>query len=294
MYSKILVPLDGSRLSEAVLPFARSFARALEVPVEFLHVSDAAVAKTRSGPSEIDAYLKKIAESFAGVAVDFTVEAGSPASVIVDLANTQPGTLIAMATHGYSGLQRWLLGSVTEKVLHAAKNHLLLVRPGEDGVQTESELKTILVPLDGSRLAEKALPAVSELAARLKLEVVLVRVLSRIYFAAPEAYLPVFGMNIPNPKELWAEAASQAKTYLTGKAEELRAAGTSPVSFLLIEGGGEGAAAEIVDLAGKTPHCLVAIGSHGQTGLGRWLLGSVAERAVRHSRSPVLVIRSES
>jgi nucleotide-binding universal stress UspA family protein len=266
----------------------------LEVPVEFLHVSDAAVAKTRSGPSEIDAYLKKIAESFAGVAVDFTVEAGSPASVIVDLANTQPGTLIAMATHGYSGLQRWLLGSVTEKVLHAAKNHLLLVRPGEDGVQTESELKTILVPLDGSRLAEKALPAVSELAARLKLEVVLVRVLSRIYFAAPEAYLPVFGMNIPNPKELWAEGASQAKTYLTGKAEELRAAGTSPVSFLLIEGGGEGAAAEIVDLAGKTPHCLVAIGSHGQTGLGRWLLGSVAERAVRHSRSPVLVIRSES
>jgi nucleotide-binding universal stress UspA family protein len=215
---------------------------------------------------------------------------GNPAGKIVELAAAQPDILIAMATHGYSGLQRWLLGSVAEKVLHLATNPLLLVRPkGENS--GEARLSTVLVPLDGSELAEKVLPTVTGVAIGLKLKAVLVRVLGRIFFEPPEPVLPVFGTHIPNQKEIWAEASAAATEYLDEKVAQLRAAGLADVSSVLIDGSAEGAAGGILDLARKTPDTLVAMSTHGRSGLGRWVIGSVTERVVRHSSNPVLVIR---
>jgi nucleotide-binding universal stress UspA family protein len=295
MYKKILVPLDGSILSEAVLPYVRSLARGLNVPVELLRVDDPAQLGPHSPSIDDREYLQRVAKSFAGIAdVECMVELGNPAGIIVDLAAAQSGTLIAMATHGYSGVQRWLLGSVAEKVLHAAANPLLFVRPtaGESG--GEARLNTVLVPLDGSGLAEKVLPTVTEMATRLKLEVVLVRVVIRVYFGAPDAVLPMFGANIPNQNELWAQASSEATKYLAGKVEQLRAEGLPDVSSVLIDGSAEGAAAEIIDLARKTKDNLVAMSTHGRSGIERWVMGSVAERVARHCSAPVLVIRPRS
>ena len=168
MYKKILVALDGSRLSEGILPCADFFARTLKVPVELLLVIDsetfmpstvkhahyhdiiAAEQKKRGD------YLKEVAISFSdALTVDCTVEVGKPAEVIVYRAAADNGTLIAMATHGRSGVKRWLLGSVADKVLHAASNHLLLVRTTEGTKSIEAvSLKSVLLPLDGSGLAE--------------------------------------------------------------------------------------------------------------------------------------------
>jgi nucleotide-binding universal stress UspA family protein len=145
--------------------------------------------------------------------------------------------------------------------------------------------------LDGSELAEKVLPTVVELAASLSLEVVLLHVLIRVFFWPPEAFLPVFGANIPNQQELWAQASTAASQYLAEKVEQLRAQGLPQVSSVLIEGTAEGAAAVIVDLAKKSPDDLVALSTHGRSGIGRWLLGSVTERVVRHTSNPVIVIR---
>lgn len=295
MYTKLLIPLDGSRLAEGVLPYARLLAHGLNVPVELLRVDHPAQLAPHS-PSIGDLeYLQRVAESFAGIAdVNCRVELGNPAAIIVDLAAAQSGTLIAMATHGYSGVQRWLLGSVAEKVLHAATNPLLLVRPATGESSGEASLNTVLVPLDGSGLAEKVLPTVAEMATRLKLEVVLVRVVIRVYFGAPDAVLPMFGANIPNQNELWAQASSEATEYLAGKVEQLRAEGLPHVSSVLIDGSAEGAAAEIVDLARKTKDNLVAMTTHGRSGIERWVMGSVAERVARHCSAPVLVIRPRS
>jgi nucleotide-binding universal stress UspA family protein len=80
---------------------------------------------------------------------------------------------------------------------------------------------------------------------------------------------------------------------MIAKVEQLRAEGLSHVSSVLIEGSGEGAAAAIVELARKTDDNLVAMSTHGASGIGRWLIGSVTERVVRHSSSPVLVIRPQ-
>ena len=292
MYSKILVPLDGSALSEGILPYVRLLARSIHAPVELFRVNDPAQNKAYVPAAQVGEYVERIAASFSGTTdVKCTVELGTPADMIVDRAAAEPDTLIAMATHGYSGTRRWLLGSVAEKVLHGAPNHLLLVRPAEKDTGGEARLTKVQVPLDGSELAERVLPIVTELAASLSLEVVLLHVLIRVFFSPPEAFLPVFGANIPNQEELWAQASSEASQYLTEKVEQLRAQGLPEVSSVLIEGTAEGAAAVIVDLAKKSPDDLVALSTHGRSGIGRWLLGSVTERVVRHTSNPVIVIR---
>jgi nucleotide-binding universal stress UspA family protein len=294
MYTQILVPLDGSSLSEGVLPYVRSLARAMKAPVEFLRVNDTTQPIAYPLSMRPGEYFEKVKASFSGITeVKHTLELGHPAGIIVDLAAEDPGTLIAMATHGYSGAQRWLLGSVAEKVLHAAKNDLLIVRTAEGNTGGEAPLKTLLVPLDGSREAENALSTAGDLATRLQSKVVLVRVLIRFYFAPPETVVPVIGMSMPDPRELRAQDKAEASQYLTDKVEQLRAQGIAQVSSVLIDGGAEGAAADIIDLAGKTPHNLVVMSTHGRSGVGRWLIGSVVERVVRHSSGPVLVIRRQ-
>ena len=116
-----------------------------------------------------------------------------------------------MSTHGYSGPKRWLLGSVAEKVLHALTGDVLLVRPEDVEGSGDVQVKTILVPLDGSEVAEKILPTVSELAMGLSLGVQLVHVTKRVYTGPPDAFLPVFGA-IPNLKEVWEQDKAAANS----------------------------------------------------------------------------------
>ena len=192
-----------------------------------------------------------------------------------------------MATRGRSGIHRWLMGSVAEKVLRGATNPLLLVRGDEegksDGVAT---LKSIVVPLDGSKLAEIALPRAVDLAKKLGLEIVLTRAyqipLSN-YGVADAAY-------IPNPNALMNVVKEEAGAYLETKVNELRQNGVEKVSSILLLGSG---ADEIIDLARTTPDNLIAMCTHGRSGVKRWALGSVTEKVVRHSGDPVLVVRAE-
>ncbi|HET8563433.1 MAG TPA: universal stress protein [Candidatus Binatia bacterium] len=301
MYRRILVPLDGSKVAEQVLPYARSLAGSLKLPVELLRVvdlmfltasSDAARAHSLDNIIEEGArgskeYLDRVARSFTGMTVTCSVEKGSPADVIIEKGASDVGTLIAMATHGRSGIDRWLLGSVAEKVLRATANPLLLVRAKEEG-KTDGEVtfKSIIVPLDGSKLAETVLPAAIELAKRLNLEIILLRA-----YALPAAvYATADDFYIPDYEELKAEIREEASAYLQAKVTELRSNGLEKVSSVLLEGP---AAEEIIDFARTAPDSLVAMCSHGRSGLKRWILGSVSERVVRHSGNPVLVIRGQ-
>ena len=130
MYKKILVPLDGSDLSATVLPYVRWLAAALKTPVELLHVQDVNRLAPYSPPLQIG-YLENIAESFSqGSDVKCTIECGNPAELIIHKTSAEPGVLVAMATHGYTGAARWLLGSVALKALRGLHSDLLTVRPG--------------------------------------------------------------------------------------------------------------------------------------------------------------------
>ena len=130
MYNRILIPLDGSKLAEEVLPYAKFLARALQLPMDLLHANDPEIAAPSAHTVQGADYLKAVAATLpASLAVNCSVENGRAAEVIVDNASRDPSTLITMATHGRSGGQRWLLGSVAQKVLQAAINPLLLIRP---------------------------------------------------------------------------------------------------------------------------------------------------------------------
>jgi nucleotide-binding universal stress UspA family protein len=289
MYSKILVPLDGSKFAEAILPYARNLAQDLKIPVDLLCVNDPSETMT-CAPYMANEYLATIGASFSSPA-GVIVESGHTAATIVELAAAQPEMLIAMATHGYSGTKRWLLGSVAEKVLRAAANHVLLVHPENGHAHAQAKLTTVLVPLDGSKLAETVLPTVRELALRLSLQVELIRVTRRIYSAPAEAFVPVFGANPPNLNKLREEAHNEAQQYLIDKADQLGRQGLSQVDSLVLESGADGAAAALIDLVAKTPDSLVVMCTLGESGIGHWPVGSATERVVRHTSAPVLVIR---
>lgn len=300
MYSKILVPLDGSKTAEKVLPYARHLAGKFNTAVELLAVIDIAemashmaAEKTRhldtlieDGVRSSEAYLHKVANSFSGAGIKCTVEKGRAEDVIIERGTADPGTLITMATHGRSGLNRFLLGSIAEKVLRGTANPLLLVRATEEAtVEGEAGFKTMIVPLDGSELAESVLPTVAELAKTLALEVTLLRA----YHIPYNAYAADDGFYAGNYDDLIGSVRDEAVAYLDKKVAEMKKLGVEKVSALSKEGF---AGDEIIALARKTPAGLIAMSSHGRSGVQRFVLGSVTETVVRHTTDPVLVVRA--
>jgi nucleotide-binding universal stress UspA family protein len=280
MYKRIIVPLDGSKRAEQALPVVRLLADSLGAQVELLRATDS------PAPQAAVEDLKRIGEKYfpANGRIFHMVEAGEAAQVIVDRARGDPAFLIAMATHGMTGMLRWLLGSVAAKVVQTAVNPLLLVRPGA-GASAPAKVHTIFVPLDGSALAEKVLPHVVALGKATKSEVHLVRV----YTLPAAAYVVADAVIATGPADFRDSLKRETEVYLDGKIDELRAEGLERLMATAIEGD---AAAEIIDIARKTPNSMVAMSTHGRSGVGRWLLGSVAEKVVHHSQDPVLIVRA--
>jgi nucleotide-binding universal stress UspA family protein len=287
MYTKILVPLDGSKLAEAVLPYAAFIAERLRLPVDLIHVNDAETTSPSLHPTRAGDYLSETAASLAsGLTVSCTVKTGAAAEVILDTAAADGGILIAMATHGETGGKRWLLGKVAQKVLQAAKNPLLLIRPQEvESLSRGARIESIVVALDGSHLAEQIIPHVVYLAGALGLQVLLLRTYSLPtagYFLA--AHVPP-----PDMAELREKTKREIDDYLRAIEKELTVKGVPKVSSIVAEGGG---AEQIIELAKKSPGGMVAMSTHGRSGIGRWVLGSVTDRVVSYCGEPVLVVRS--
>jgi len=285
MYTKILVPLDGSRLAEQILPYTSLLAGAFEIPVELLRVDDSGAL----APSKGNEYLKEIGDWAFPASVKFhhSIEVANPTEAILRHAAADRRTLIAMATHGLSGIHGWVMGSVAYKVVHATRNPVLLIRPTEEGDPGIAvKLGTVLVPLDGSGLADRILPHVNALAKSLNLEVTLIRA----YTLPPDTYILGDGLYMDALARQRAAFKQEIDDYLTGKAEELRAGGLSRLSPIATHGD---PAEQIIDFARNTQNSLIAMSTHGRSGVGRWLMGSVAEKIVHHSRNPVLLIRPE-
>jgi nucleotide-binding universal stress UspA family protein len=297
MYTRLLIPLDGSKTAEAALPYGRTLARTLKIPVELLGVVDTSVLDNRvfrdSGDSETiiaesirssEEYLNRIVKTFPDDNVSCIVETGRAEDVIIEKAGSD-ATLTAMATHGRSGIDRLLMGSVAEKVLRSAINPLILIRASEEA---KSEglalLKSVIVPLDGSELAETVLSPVAQLANALKLEVILLRAyqIPMNTYAGMEDSYPI------DYEKISAALKEEAQSYLERKVAELKLNGIEKLSFVIAEGSG---ASEIVALGRRTPDNLIAMCTHGRSGIKRWVLGSVTEKVVRLCGDPVLIVR---
>lgn len=299
MYTKMLIPLDGSKTAEQVLPYARFIASQFKKPVELIAVIDIAEMMAyvsadkavdayemiQKGESSTQAYLRGIADTFHGAEIECSVDKGRPEEIIIERGEADTGMLIAMATHGRSGATRWLLGSVAEKVLRATAGPLLLIRAAEHPEpKVEPILKSIIVPLDGSKLAESVLPMVAGVARKLDLAVILFR----SYIVPYSVYTYGHGYYGFDVQHVMTDLREQASAYLEKKTAEIKKLEVEKISCISKEGL---SADEIIKLGRETPDSLIAMCSHGRSGVKRWALGSVTETVVRHSDNLVLVLR---
>jgi nucleotide-binding universal stress UspA family protein len=304
----ILVPLDGSALAEQVLPSVRMLAPLLRAGVHLLRVvseSDRyhlllyeygqdhfATQRERQLHSweilrqQAESYLAPLAQQLraAGVETAFEVRLGAPAEIVVEVAEREQATLIAMATHGYSGIKRWALGSVTDRVVHAANVPVFVVRGSEQPSIGERSLKRILVPLDGSALARQALLLAAELAASTHAELILLTVNAPPLGEALEEV-----SSYPRSGELLAALRDRVLGELGGLADELRQQEV-PVTPVAVEGF---PAETIIDEAARRQVDLIVMATHGYSGLKRWALGSVADKVLHAATTPLLLVRAQ-
>jgi len=298
VYSRILVPIDGSKDSEQVLPLVQLLAAGLDSCVQLTRVIEP--VSDDPGDPAYRSYLDQIMENLnleaesnltdlatrleeQGTEVSTSVLKGDPVTSIKAQAEEKPSTLIVMCSHGRSGDKRWWLGSTTDKVLHATSNPLLIFRAEEQQPSAgQAGVTVCIVPLDGSSRAEGVLPHVVGLARALPLKVLLTRALpemkSHFWELFPDAYQE--------------NRDSQALLYLEEARQNLLQQGVSDVDVCLLHGN---PASVINDLAGNQPNSLVAMSTSGLGGAGiyRWTVGTVTQRVVGSSRAPVLVIHTE-
>lgn len=305
----ILVPLDGSAFAETVLPYVRLLAKTLNADVQLLRVVTAKeqerflayesvavwddtlpsradiVAQVSSDlHEEANSYLKEQAEALVsqGLTVATRLVDGQPAIAIIQLAEELQPVLIAMASHGYSGLERWSLGSVTDRVVSASTTPVLVVRSTEGLRPGVPKLQHILVPLDGSPLADQALPLALSLARRAQAQLILLRVVEPPFVGDP--YTSAQYMH-------WMEVGyEEACRRIERSANELRQQHDLVSSTVQT-----GHPAElIVSTAMSNDADLIVMATHGYTGLRRWALGSVADKVLHASATPLLLVRSRN
>jgi nucleotide-binding universal stress UspA family protein len=275
--ARVLVPLDGSTLAEAILPVVERLARDHEAEVILLEVLEGQGAREAGPDAERQAggYLQQMVDSLRrrGLRqVRACVWYGDADQAIANAATRERADLIAMSTHGRSGLDWLRFGSVAEGVVRRAPVPVLLVRGM--AAWDRGGIGRILVPLDGSEASEEVLPIVSCLAGPFDFEVQLLHVVEATR-SLPGA--PAGATAVHDPET---EAAYLARVAASLEARGLRVGVTLRA----------GLPAEVIPtVADETKSGLVAMSTHGRSGLGRLFLGSVAERVLRAVSVPVLL-----
>ena len=301
MASKVLVPLDGSEIGEAVLPWAiflaqtRGYSLVLAQAIPWPVVAsdgmmggyvppnvydDIMIAEREAATEYLDGVRARLVDQ--GVEVEVAVRDGSPYSMLLDLADELSVDAILMATHGRGGLPRTVLGSVANYVVQHATIPVLLVRADGTMPAKPPAFDRLLVPLDGSTLAERALDYATEIV-RPDSTVVLVQV-----EAPAQTPRSVAGIDAAPPSPGAVESPPAA--YLRSISETMRSKGLH-VETDIRRGR---PAAEILDAAQAHETDAIVMGTHGRSGPARWLLGSVADEVVRHADRPVLLVSART
>ena len=234
---------------------------------------------------EARSYLDRIAAQVAGegIACETRIAEEIPAQAIQRAADELDVQLVVMSTHGRTGLTRWALGSVADKVLRSLARPILLVRAGTE--PPEAGVENILVGLDGSKLAEQILPCVRWLARALSAKVTLASV------AIVPDLLPETRRGVREFTGIEKDFESRLSTYLDGHVSALQEAGVEARAEVISS---EDVAHALIDRDARGDIDLVALTTHGRGGLTRWAFGSVADRVVRGAQTPVLVLRAET
>ncbi|MCE2457838.1 MAG: universal stress protein [Dehalococcoidia bacterium] len=315
MFTKALVPLDNTETSEGIIPLVTQLAQGLDMGVVLAtainpdHSPGALFDRIRggmggppsptaeavSGPSQENAErdarsrLDELASgiSQSGVSVESAVGFGPASETIIRMATDSDCDLIAMSTRGRGVLSSGLLGSVTYRTMHESPVPVLAVTPERAGRHrtAEGKFSTVIVPLDGSELAETALPYAVALCRGMDMEMVLLHVIpanESIYSDGNAG-----GQDASDSRE---EMDAMARMYLNGIVRRLEDEGLDARMSVH-----EGRPSTVITAVARgTEPSMIAMASHGRSGVSRLLMGSVAEAVVRESGEPVLMVRSHT
>lgn len=288
MLDRILVPLDGSILADRVLLHVRRLLVRQDAEVLLFRVLEGAsprrpkvVQEMERGfaTSHIEDQRRRLIEQ--GARVRSEVAEGDPADQILARCETWRPSIVAMSTHGRTGLDRWVWGSVAERVMREARHPVFLTNPRalpDEPFPSEGRFRRVLIPLDGSEVSSSILPLATAFARLYESEVILIHCVPPLMSYPSHAQMELEvteekGLEVLEPsRKAMAEAGLRVRTLVRAE---------YPASAIL-----DAAQGERVDL--------VAMTTHGRTGLARWAFGSVAEKVIRHCPCPVIVKRGVS
>lgn len=275
IFRRMLVPLDGSAVGEAVLGLIQPLMRASDARVDLVRVmpfpSPDPAAEAREGRE----YLEPIAARLRaqGVNASAEVRTGLAVEELTKHVAVNGIDLVAMTTHGRGGFRRWLMGSVAEDLLRRVSVPVLVKKAVEGPERPAGGLRHVLAAVDGSKRSEKILPHVAALAKACGAKVSVMTV------------VPEHAVMLPTPPVAFYPA--NPKPYLTGLCRGLAESGVA-AEPVVAEGG---VIERISAFASDAGVDLVAVATHGRGGPSRWILGSVAEFLIRTLRIPSLVLR---
>jgi nucleotide-binding universal stress UspA family protein len=332
MFTRILVPLDGSTLAERAIPHAELFARIFGSTIILLQILDPTSLHINPNPvdplnwqiqkAEADVYLngiktrihRDLQESLQGkdekkISVEYAIREGKPAENIINFARTENIDLLIISTHGSSGLSRWNISSVTQKVINLIYLPVLIIRAftQQEGEAIKIHYRRILLPIDSSRRAECSLSAGVALASGENSIDSSLReknfsstqsvpnafsAQTKLFLAAvirpPEIPIPEpYPIEIEQLSDQLMQVSRQAVTkYLNDMKDRL------PVECDICVVENNSVTSAIQDLANKEENIdLVMLCAHGHTGESSWPYGSVARNYIEQGTKPVLIIQ---
>ncbi len=283
---EILIPLDGSTAAESVLPYLRDLAPKFGSRVHILGVGIG--RKTRRVNRLIEDYVSRTANRLQSenIKAEPVISYGIAADKILDFTTEKEIDLIIMTTHGRSGITRWWMGSVAEKVISEATAPVLLIRSKRSSTTGATDKLNfphkILAPLDGSDIGESALPYAETIAANSRSSINLLQVIS------PPGTVEANLLGGPDWRKFVKAMHDAGEDYLKGVAERIGGKNIK-VTYEVATGD---PADKIVEYAADKGVSMIAMSTHGRTGIARWVLGSVADKVLHGARIPILLVRS--
>lgn len=298
MFKKILIPLDESTLAERALHYLPAIADKEQSQILLVSIiepqmysfslasKDAALIAQLKRDIEqgLQKYLHRIQDRLTEQGYNVTIHQlyGDAAQSIADVATKEACDLIAMTTHGRTGISRWMFGSVADRVLHVASQPILLANASLEQKEPLS-ISHVLVPLDGSELAEQVLKVAQSVALLTGAEVKLLHVLAHL--GSTERQL--MAQNQMSTESFQENRTANARSYLERVREQLHQAQVAS-SYEIVSGQ---AATAILDRTATDEIDLLIMSTHGRSGYSRWAFGSVVSKVLYRAGCPLILMR---
>lgn len=298
MIKRVLIPLDGSELAEKVVPHLVRLVAAERTEILLISALSRAIPAfadlaipaldeviTLAG-SEIEDSVSRVEGQLRqlGFSVSRQYLLGLPSDCILQMAEEEHIDLIAMSTHGRTGVGRALLGSVADQVVRHTQKPVLLTS-SKTVSRTEPSLQTVLVPLDGTRFAESALPFAQRFAQEQGATLLLLRVIEPPNLSEPE----LMSGSSQSLEVIQESLVKIATSYLERIRRRLQLAGVNATQQVEM---GQPAFA-ITQTANSENVDLIVMSTHGRTGIERLVYGSVASQVIHDATCPILFLHGQ-